>query len=134
MEASDQEIFCPEPVTQVRHIRGFWIISIMSQCYGGSEEGGWWYDCGETLAAIPHTRSGDFTVTISENGLDDYSLERWRDDIPADVKLLMDRLVEEGYGKFDNQYHSTSPRHDSLAVHWSENITMGFPDERPRYE
>ena len=81
----------------------------VGRCYGGPEEGGWWYDAGNPLASIPC---------------------RTEEEIEAAKKLLHD-IFDEEYNK-NGRYSVIGT--DDLVVYVEDDFAAPFPAERPHYE
>lgn len=84
----------------------------VSLCYGGPEEGGWWYDAGEPLASVPL----DSSATETE-------IERVREDLYAKFGQ-----PSKGLGR-----RSASDPED-IEVYVEYNFADYFPKEKPHYE
>jgi len=134
-------------------VSGWWAVYRLSQACGGSEEGGWWYDCGELVAAFPGERAADHEYRTETfltklqladgSELDQYesgetSLDSVRyvsHEKPQHVVAMLGKLVEDGQGIFDDgEYTSTRPRHETLTCRWVTTLALSFPSEVPSYE
>ena len=79
----------------------------VTQSYGGPEEGGWWYDVGDTLASVPVEDYGDAVETYVH---------------------LHNRLAER-YADGDR-----CRNRPELSLCVENHFAAAFPTERPRYE
>ena len=85
----------------------------ISRHYGGPEEGGWWYDCGEPLASVP----------VSD------------DAGPVVIATIREELYQkfgqptEGLGRY-----SMAPKGDDIEIYVEDKFAEFFPQERPRFE
>ena len=85
----------------------------IDRCYGGPEEGGWWYDTGtlERIVAIRHSEEAAFQMARRANSLLTH-IERGRRDVAS---------MAFGGGRHAAEvFEDTAPRF--------------FPEERPYYE
>jgi hypothetical protein len=130
----------PKPTvnrTEVEKIvGGYWIVYLMTLRDGGPEEGGWFYEAGDMIACVPCLRRKK-VVQYHDEATDEFwdeFIEWLNKEEPQRVKNVCKMLVDEGYGKFDNEFRSTRPRHDSLRLSWSEDLVTHFPTDRPCYE
>lgn len=76
--------------------------------YGGPEEGGWWFNCGEPLASVPLGPDQD------------------PDPVKAD---LMEKLSDTNQGDIYSVNGGTM-----LNVTVEDDYAKPWPDEHPRYE
>lgn len=116
-------------------VSGYWTVYKLYRNYGGPEEGGWWYDSGVLIAAIPAERTlrlefdKEEDVLISET-FDDQEAPR-----PQIVLDLIRHLEDGGFGKFDtSELSSSHPKHEVLSLEWREELVTHFPSETPHYE
>lgn len=84
---------------------------LVSRCFGGPEEGGWWYDAGEPLASVP----------LDEG--DKAGIERWSATLMA---KFADRANPRGRGSVIGG--------PDLEVYVEDHMAAYFPAERPYYE
>ena len=85
----------------------------VSRHYGGSEEGGWWYDSGELRLSV--------RVTGKDAG-----------EVEATELILLDDLARAFP---DNKYrYSMAPRDVDYQVQIEEHEGKDWPEERPHYE
>ena len=85
-----------------------------SQCYGGPEEGGWWYDAG-TLVRVSSVHSSE-----------DAAWDRCRR-----LNRHLDAM-QEAAGR--RPYTSAASDGWLMAHVYEDTAPKGFPDRRPRYE
>ncbi len=85
----------------------------ISRHYGGSEEGGWWYDCGHPLASVPVS-----------------------DDASSDVLESIRKDLHEKFGQPTTGMgrYSMAPKGDDIEIYVEDNFAEPFPQERPRFE
>lgn len=48
-QTSSAELICSSCTREDRAPRWYVVVYLMNQCFGGNEEGGWWYDAGEII-------------------------------------------------------------------------------------
>ena len=84
---------------------------LVHRCYGGPEEGGWWYDAGEPLASVPVERG------------DEAAIESWRATL---LSKFADRANPRGRGSVIGG--------PDLEVYVEDHTAAYFPAERPYYE
>jgi hypothetical protein len=109
----------------------FWTVAIylVDQAYGGPEEGGWWYQCGER---VDHALDGippEF-IFNSFNPANGKSAEKCAQDFAGILQVLLDRGPNMGRrdissvlstGRYNAQvYNGHPPKH--------------YPERRPHYE
>jgi hypothetical protein len=91
------------------------------RCYGGPEEGGWWYDAGTPLASIPAVTDEDI----------------------AAAKTRLWTLLGADYGRLptgepdldsDHRDRSSVIGDDDLEIYIEDECAAPFPDRRPHYE
>jgi hypothetical protein len=82
----------------------------VTRAYGGPEEGGWWYDCGEPLASIP--------ICV---GMSDSDLERLRLEIRQNQDQIL-RLIP------------WADRYERISVNLDMRPGRYWPLEKPHYE
>lgn len=87
----------------------------VAQCYGGPEEGGWWYDTGYPLASVPFT-----TEAVPGHGPNGVVI-RYSRKLPEQVQRVVDSVIA-GNGEHNPRlYVETKFAHD-------------WPISRPYYE
>ncbi len=91
---------------KVQYVNG-WVVN---RLYGGPEEGGWWYNTGEPIAAIPFLK--DWASTE----------KKWRE-------YLM--LTAGWASKYDL---GSVLGHDNFELSQSDHFPRPYPTETPRYE
>jgi len=102
----------------------FWVACYLtSQSYGGSAEGGWWYDEGELVTApdIYRTLGGTPRSFLTEHEADAHAAEL----APKLVLLNQDRPPKHA---------STSRGTYEVHVLQAASLPVGFPAARPHYE
>jgi hypothetical protein len=82
----------------------------VDRCFGGHEEGGWWYDSGEPLASIP---------------------ARTDEEVDAAKAVLQEIFGPRFKGNRDR--HSVIGE-ENLGIYVEEHVATAFPDGRPHYE
>jgi hypothetical protein len=82
----------------------------VTQGYGGAEEGGWWYDCGEPIASIPVRSEAEAFAAIER--LTEFCVDRYGDERP---------------------YYSAAGGYDA-RIQVETRFARPFPTERPHYE
>jgi len=124
-------------------VSGYWLTFCKERAYGGPEEGGWWYDCGTLMSAIPAERNAKLTFSLDDNG-DPVDFDS--DDVvvqflyhgyaakPLVQRILERYLIKIGKGQYDEEYTNTNPHHASLVTFWSDTIYTHYPQEIPHYE
>lgn len=92
-----------------------WHINVyeLDRAYGGAEEGGWWYDCGELIHTIP---------VMDEDITDD------------EIEKLCDLLEKIYPAKTDYDVGSVLYSGGAYAVVVEPKEGESYPQERPRYE
>jgi len=102
----------------------FWVACYLtSQSYGGSAEGGWWFDEGELVTDpdIYRTLGGTPRSFLTEHEADAYAAEL----APKLVLLNQDRPPKHA---------STSRGTYEVHVLQAASLPVGFPAARPHYE
>ena len=117
---------------------GYWCIYRLTQSYGGREEGGWWWDCGELL----EVRRATLTYFLDKQGfICDENGEPWYREPDADTLAWADRQAEKHGLELDANRRTRSyvppgtPEDGSLQ--WrseSDGIPTHYPKQVPRYE
>lgn len=85
----------------------------VNRVYGGPEEGGWWYDCGELVRLHGLFRSEDAAIRAA-----------------ARANRLLD-LVQRGHTRIDSVLY-TGGRFRACV--FDREAPGHFPEKRPRYE
>jgi hypothetical protein len=105
------------------------------QAYGGPEEGGWWYECGEPVQSIL---------------ISDEDLEEWLEKTDYDYRMDLLRQTtynytkgnpatpkDTGYGGYTFMPESDEPtgyyEDNSFSSCFEENFAKFYPEERPYY-
>ncbi len=117
----DQDGDMPEPVPEQAL---FWVACYLtSQSYGGSAEGGWWYDEGELVTDpdIYRTLGGTPRSFLTEHEADAHAAEL----APKLVLLNQDRPPKHA---------STSRGTYEVHVLQAASLPVAFPAARPHYE
>ncbi|HEY0205349.1 MAG TPA: hypothetical protein VGC15_14490 [Acetobacteraceae bacterium] len=102
----------------------FWVgCYLTSQSYGGSAEGGWWYDEGELVTDpdMYRTLGGTPRSFLTEQQADAYAAE------------LVPKLAPLNQGR-PPKHASTSQGIYEVQVLQAASLPVGFPAARPRYE
>lgn len=90
-----------------------WVTAYeVDRCYGGPEEGGWWYDTGRVLESVPVDLNDDAAVDGAKVALRE---------------------------KFGPQYQGARHRSSvigepNLEIYVEEHAPRDFPQETPHYE
>ena len=124
-------------MTVETEVSGWWLVYRKHLNHGGNEEGGWWYESGELIAAIPARRKATFLVNSDnewENDPGEREIRYVEGEKPALVMMLEDYLKDNGFGLFDNEHRKTCPRQNSLNVCWSTSFDTYYPKTTPHYE
>lgn len=101
----------------------FYAIAIVREwmCYGGPEEGGWWYDAGE-----PVTEGDAPTFTRIFTDMDEAF---------AYCRNLNETVVDNmNKETFDHEYSSVLGGERFSAHFYEDEYPTPYPDERPHYE
>lgn len=88
----------------ISHINAYEI----RQCYGGPEEGGWWYDMGTCLQSVSVNSNEDLLIAL--------------------------KMLADTYG---DRYTDEPPRHrdgEDLTIYVEDEPGRHYPTERPHYE
>lgn len=84
----------------------------VERCYGGPEEGGWWYDAGEPIATI---------VVADEND-------------EVGIKTAKERLTKEHGWKSNSQGRYSVNGGADFEISVEEVPAEAYPKSRPHYE
>ena len=119
--------------------RGYWVIYVLTQAYGGREEGGWYYDVGEPVAlqsAVREYFQDEQGVPCDESGeWQNYpgptpEVQAWAEAYCAEHGL------ELGATRRTKSYvRSGAP--DDACLSWqseSDGIPRPFPEATQSYE
>ena len=128
---------------------------IVSRCYGGPEEGGWWFDSGEPIASIPipseHAKGKDYYCSSGEvhlrdcdccQGTGEVELEDEQDasrtymgrcqdcgQIPADLVK-----AKETFSYLEKLLADEVGRRERLLIALEKQMAQHYPQRAPRYE
>jgi hypothetical protein len=105
------------------------------QCYGGSEEGGWWFQAGEPLES---TLISDESLEDFRNKKDfelhktvDLALRKWTQGMPKTPR-------QTGYGGYTFMPGSDTPltyeEDNDIRVCYEDRFAQPYPTERPHYD
>ncbi len=97
----------------------------VDRCYGGSEEGGWWYDAGEPVAIHP-------VIGFSRDQCIDYAHATKDYDWPPPVQALWER-VEAEWQSHGNA-NSVVYRGGDFRVRLQDHPGRSYPEYAPHYE
>ena len=86
----------------------------MERCYGGPQEGGWWYDCGEPIESIN-------LGICSQEEAEELRDERW--------EIWRKRNEEEGRRDISSVLST-----GQYQTYIEDHFAVAFPSERPHYE
>lgn len=122
-----------------RLVEGWLAVYRVSQAYGGPEEGGWYYGCGELVACIPATRWAWFAECIPAGGPTFASgLLAGCDGVEGEQG---DRIPLAGTAGAEAMIAACLERYGAdafrrrLSLVWRDSIPEAFyPSQRPRYE
>lgn len=89
----------------------------VTQEYGGAEEGGWWFDCGEPIESIRCDNQEQFDLS---------------------TKLVEERYHVKDRNKWSRERrvgaHSCMPGAYGISIHAEDRFAESFPQSRPHYE
>lgn len=125
---------------RARLAEGWLAVYRVSQAYGGPEEGGWYYGCGELIACIPAIRWSWFAECIPAGGpmvasgllaeCDGAEGEQG-DRIPLAGTAGAEAMIAACL----DRYGADAFRRRRFALVWRDSIPEAFyPATRPRYE
>lgn len=138
-------------------------VYAVTRYYGGSEEGGWWYDVGEPLASVPvegkdgedevacpnaNPGEGDrgcvggIIITDDGRALCDCGVcqggERtFYRQVPAMEKHALEVLFEDLRRMFADEQHRSrysAAGGQDVVISVQDHFAVAYPTERPRYE
>lgn len=89
----------------------------VGRCYGGPEEGGWWFDAGTPLASVP----------VSADGPEE-KIEAEIEAVKADLSARLGWPLEPAQGRY------SAIGEDDFEIYIEEAFASPFPAERPHYE
>lgn len=102
---------------------GFYVVAIVHEwmCYGGPEEGGWWYDAGEP---VTEGDAPQFTKVLDN------------EDAAYDYCRCLNETVVDNMNKeaFDHEYSSVCGGERFAAYIYEDEYPKPYPEERPHYE
>jgi hypothetical protein len=117
MELTENEIVkeadpCPEPhdwTPLPEEVIGMWYVNVyeLDRHYGGPEEGGWWYDSGDPVAAIPF---------------------RTREEADNEAVELRPSWEDKG------ERYSMAPQSTDYRVVVEDHFPVAWPEHKPHYE
>jgi hypothetical protein len=105
------------------------------QCYGGPEEGGYWYDAGEPLEStvICDESLEDFIDNHEPEDLQelrDVAVTKWTQGLPRTPR-------KTGYGGYTFMPGSDTPltyeEDNNVCAFFEEHFAKFYPEERPYY-
>jgi len=112
------------------HYRNQQIVAIYlcNRAYGGPEEGGWWYDCGERVTEAPEGINPNDLVTLFDGRNGRLEANAWRDTL----QLQLDTYCNNRGSRSDLNSVICEGRYIAKVY---ESIAPAFyPATRPHYE
>ena len=115
----------------------------IARCYGGPEEGGWYYDVGEPVASIPVGLTNSERETLHEQFVRDNDLQAdswWPvDDYEEFIQSAVREKARAVFERTEKQFPYTRNRWSVLGgddhdVTIENEFAQPFPKERPYYE
>lgn len=101
------------------------------RAYGGPEEGGWWYDCGELERIVTATRDEDAAWEVVRH-LNGYRADRRRFNVTYTVvELPRKELSPELYDQACHGDYDWNPEPGDYVTRW--DIPTYYPEGRPHY-
>jgi hypothetical protein len=106
------------------------------QCYGGPEEGNWWFDAGEPLEStvISDESLEDFIESRAPEELQelrDFAVHKWTQGMPKTPR-------QTGYGGYTFMPGSDTPltyeEDNNVRACFEDTFAEPYPQERPTYE
>jgi len=87
-----------------------------SMCFGGREEGGWWYDGGSLVRVVMVCRTEERAYAYS--------------------RRLNRRLQSRQWGPNEGkrEYTSVLSEGELRAEVWEDMVPAGYPERKPKYE
>lgn len=101
-------------------------VYLVQQCYGGPEEGGWWYDSG--------TRCRDIDVMVLLDQREAMPGTHYSAESATRHRCRMQDVLDEGLNKDRPPLHSALSRGVFWACIHPEFSPTSWPAERPIYE
>lgn len=83
-------------------------VYLVQRCYGGPEEGGWWYDAGEPVASVPV----------------------WSNEEKEETKLKL----KEKFNNDENVPISSVLSKGEYQIYVEDDFAQIFPKSKPYYE
>lgn len=138
---------CPYFAESARAVpgRGWLAVYEVDLAYGGTEEGGWWYDSGRLVACVPAERWMAWAECTAPDGpMVDHIAMMESDGIGKDRLPLADTRAAEamlaaclaryGVDAFRRSTSSVACNGGALSLQWREEPPEAFyPETRPRY-
>jgi len=115
-----EEEFTPTPIA-------FYSVAIyfVNRAYGGPDEGGWWYDCGNLIQSVPEgVDPQNLIKTFAPN--QNEATQTWRD--------ILQQILDDGINKGRRPISSVISTGRYIAMIHEGNPPSHFPQERPHYE
>ena len=103
---------------------------LTDRLYGGPEEGGWWYDCGEPVMSLP------FLCDESEEVIDGNTVFTF-DNLARNMayERLYDLCEAAGHNPPEKEWFARRDWSiDGMAFYIEDKPGECFPKERPHYE
>lgn len=94
-----------------RYTGTFVNVYLTDRAYGGSEEGGWWYDCGEAISSEQYATDDEADQALTEK-------RRWCEEENADRRSDINSVLSEG----------------RYVVCLEPEPAQDYPQTRPHYE
>jgi hypothetical protein len=129
-------------------------VYLVSQLYGGPEEGGWYYDAGEPLASVPinscrlpgtdyylhngevHMRQcfpcqGTGLITDDDPNHPEGGPVSCQDCglVPAEPEVVKKALVD-----YRKMFEDLPGRYEHIDVYLQDHFAQPFPERKPHYE
>lgn len=82
----------------------------VNRLYGGPEEGGWWYDAGRPVAAVPYLANGEYTAGKLESYLQ--NTVGWHSQYPLSSVLGRDEFRIHHEDSFPVEYPQVPPHYE----------------------
>lgn len=112
------------------HYRNQQIVAIYlcNRAYGGPEEGGWWYDCGERVTEAPEGINPNDLVTLFDGANGRHEANAWRDTL----QLQLDTYCNNRGSRSDLNSVICEGRY--IAKVYESHAPAFYPATRPHYE
>ena len=113
---------------------------LVNRAYGGGEGGGWWYDYGEPLAAVPVALTSPYKLEVGEPEDDNYTEPREPDmngisDDDCDrIKDVIDDLNKTLAHHNDNRGIGSVLCTGVVQVFVEMRYAKAWPENKPHYE